>query len=55
MTKAVIFDPIRQQIADEAGIPFDHVLISASHTHSGPVELVTQKYVKILESMKPED
>lgn len=36
MIKSKIFDPIRQQIADEANIPFDHVLISATHTHSGP-------------------
>ena len=36
MAKQSIFDPIRQQIAEEAGIPFDHVLFSATHTHSGP-------------------
>ena len=36
MTKQSHFDPIRQQIAQEAGIPFDNVLFSATHTHSGP-------------------
>ena len=36
MTKQSHFDPIRQQIAEEAGIPFDNVLFSATHTHSGP-------------------
>ena len=36
MTKQSHFDPIRKQIAEEAGIPFDNVLFSATHTHSGP-------------------
>jgi len=36
MVKSRFFDPIRKQIANKAGIPFDHVLFSATHTHSGP-------------------
>ena len=36
MTKQSHFDPIRRQIAEEAGLPFDNVLFSATHTHSGP-------------------
>jgi len=31
-----IFDPIRQAIADAAGISLVHVLVAATHTHSGP-------------------
>ena len=30
-------DRIRQRIGDEIGIPADHVLINASHTHLGPM------------------
>lgn len=35
-TQTDIFDPIRQEIAAELGLSFDQVLISATHTHSGP-------------------
>ena len=31
-----IFDPIRQKVAELCGVPMDYVLISATHTHSGP-------------------
>ena len=36
LTQARVFDPIRKKIADALGLDFDHVLISATHTHSGP-------------------
>ena len=36
LTQARIFDPIRRKIAEKLGLDFDHVLISATHTHSGP-------------------
>ena len=36
MIKQSHFNPIRQQIAEEHNLPFDNVLFSATHTHSGP-------------------
>jgi neutral ceramidase len=29
-------EPLRQRIAEELDIPYDHIVISASHTHFGP-------------------
>lgn len=29
-------DPIRQAIEEATGVPFDHIVIHATHTHSGP-------------------
>ena len=31
-----VFDPIRKQISEETGVPFDQIMVSASHNHSGP-------------------
>ena len=36
MSQESIFDPIRQAIADTLGFTIDQVLVSATHTHSGP-------------------
>ena len=34
--KEKVFTPIRQQLAETTGVPFEQVLLSATHTHSGP-------------------
>lgn len=31
-----IFDPIREEISEATGIPFEQVLVTATHTHSAP-------------------
>lgn len=31
-----VFDPIREEIAAETGIPFEQILVTATHTHSAP-------------------
>lgn len=46
-----VFDPIREQIAQAAGVPFEQVLLSATHTHSSPdVEnLLSRSYTQKLD------
>ena len=34
--KKRVFDPIRRAISEATGVPFEKVLICATHTHSGP-------------------
>lgn len=34
--KETVATPTRQAISDATGIPFDHIMICASHNHSGP-------------------
>ena len=31
-----IADPIRKAVSDATGVPFDHVIVGSTHTHSGP-------------------
>lgn len=35
-SSAEFFDPIRQAVSDTTGIPFHNIMVSATHTHSGP-------------------
>ncbi len=50
-----VMDAARQQISDETGIPFDAIMVSATHTHSGPDldnknEPSIPRYVELLKS-----
>lgn len=46
-----VFDPIREQIAQAAGVPFEQVLLSATHTHSSPdvQNLLSRSYTQKLD------
>ncbi len=48
-------DPIRERIASATGVPASHVLVSNSHTHSGPLthgvlndEAVDEQYLRVV-------
>ena len=49
--KEKVFTPIRAQIAEATGVPFEQVLLSATHTHSSPdVEnLLSRSYTQKLD------
>ena len=49
--KEKVFTPIREQIAEATGVPFEQVLLSATHTHSSPdVEnLLSRSYTQKLD------
>ena len=34
--RACLADPAREAIAEATGVPYDHIMINASHNHSGP-------------------
>lgn len=33
-----LFTPLREQIAEETGVPYSNILTTASHTHSAPIQ-----------------
>ncbi len=35
-TPATVFTFIRKEISEQTGIPVDNIMVSATHTHSGP-------------------
>ena len=49
---ANVFDPIREKIAERTGVPFEQILLAATHNHSSPdvKNLLARKYVEKLEA-----
>jgi hypothetical protein len=49
-TQPKVIDPIREMISQETGVPVDHILVAATHTHSAPdvTNLLARKYVEEL-------
>ena len=49
-TQPKVIDPIREMISQETGVPVDHILVAATHTHSAPDvnNLLAKKYVEEL-------
>lgn len=44
MVNRDILDPAARQIEKETGIPFDHILINATHTHHAPTTVTVHGY-----------
>ncbi len=49
--QAKIYDPIRELISQDTGVPFEQILVAATHTHSGPdvSNLLARKYTEQLQ------
>ena len=49
-TQPKVIDPVREMISQETGVPVDHILVAATHTHSAPDvnNLLAKKYVEEL-------
>jgi len=49
-TKEKVFDPIREEIAENTGVPFEQILLASTHTHSAPDldNLLAKSYTKQL-------
>lgn len=54
-----VMDIIRSQIESTTGVPFEHIVISSTHTHSGPVigkpDSVAQQFLRAVAANKDTD
>lgn len=46
-TPATVFTFVRKEISDVTGIPVDNIMVSATHTHSGPEQSIDDPIVEI--------